>query len=537
MTDFTTLYLLGPEMVLVATATAIYLAGAFFQVRGGAGWLAAAGILLAAGTLLLQDQRIEMFSPVAAPWLSGPLVVDWFGHAARWGVLLLGLLLVMIGSRTQRDQPAEYFGTLLLVLAGLMIAASASELILLFLGLELVSIPTYILLYLGRRGAAAQEATTKDFFLSVLSSALLLYGFSFLYGATGTMLLPEMRLALLQQTDGAAAAVLTPVGLILVLAGLGFRLTIVPFHFYAPDVYQGTSNLNAGLLSTLPKVAGLLVLVRLLIAVYPEAEALAWKLALVLAILTMTLGNLLALWQDNLRRLLAYSSIAHAGYILVGLAVGMALAGPAAESSADSIGLGGIGAALFYLAVYCLATLGAFAALVYLGDADRPIDGVDDLAGLGETNPLTALGLTAFMFSLAGVPPLVGFWGKLALFGGALEVDSLGGGPLRLWFVGLAVIGVLNAAVAAAYYLRIVAVMYFRSPLASPPVQGGPGAASAALLCAVLVVAVGLFPGRWMSQANRAGRSAWRQPVDVRQAADAPAATGRPLAAVDNAAP
>ena len=245
--------------------------------------------------------------------------------------------------------------------------------------------------------------------------------------------------------------------LLLVFAGMGFRMTAVPFHFYAPDVYQGTSNPNAGLLSTLPKIAGLLVVVRVIMASMPghELQGLGWRIALVMAVLTMTLGNVLALWQDNIRRLLAYSSIAHAGYMLIGVAVGFATA----AGGEAPLEINGIGTALFYLGVYCLATIGAFAALNYLGSAERQIDGVDELNGLGRTRPAAALALAVAMFSLAGVPPLAGFWGKLTLFTGALEV----GGTLRPWFVGLAVIGAVNAAIAMAYYLRVVAVMYFRA--------------------------------------------------------------------------
>jgi NADH-quinone oxidoreductase subunit N len=402
-----------------------------------------------------------------------------------------------------------------------MLVATGYDLVLLFLGLEMVSIPTYVVLYLGRRDASGQEATAKYFFLSILSSALLLYGFSFLYGLAGGTRLDYLHKALsnLPHLSDATAAMylkLAPLAMLLVFAGLGFRMTAVPFHFYAPDVYQGTSHPNAGLLSTLPKIAGLLALVRIIVASMPGAElqGLGWRIALVMSVLTMTLGNVLALWQDNIRRLLAYSSIAHGGYMLIGVAVGLATAASGEPSVSPKIN--GIGSALFYLAVYCLATIGAFAALNYLGSQDRQVDGVDELTGLGRTRPLAALALAVSMFSLAGVPPLAGFWGKFTLFTGALEV----GGALRPWFVALAVIGVLNAAIAMAYYLRIIATMYFRAPVTTVKAEGGPGTWLAMVVSTVLVLAAGICPGPAMTAADQAGRTVQRPdaPRDVDRA-------------------
>ena len=240
--------------------------------------------------------------------------------------------------------------------------------------------------------------------------------------------------------------VMVPLAMLLIFGGLAFRLTAVPFHFYSPDVYQGTSHANAGLLSTLPKIAGLAALARILLTALPGWEPLGWKAVLVVSVLTMTVGNILALWQNNIRRLLAYSSIAHAGYLLIGVAVALAfrtVAAPvatttypatsttaAAKSAASDAtakegaatatdvtvaGVDGLGAAMFYLAVYIFATLGAFAALVYLSHSQRQIDTLDDIAGLNRTHPMVALVVALFMFSLAGVPPLAGFWGKFSL--------------------------------------------------------------------------------------------------------------------------
>jgi NADH-quinone oxidoreductase subunit N len=212
----------------------------------------------------------------------------------------------------------------------------------------------------------------------------------------------------------------------------------------------------------------------------------------ILAIVTMTIGNVLALWQDSLRRMLAYSSIAHAGYMLMGVAVGFAAGGfTGAEAAVD-----GPGAAVFYLAVYSLATLGAFAALVHLGGTTREIDRLDDLAGLGRNLPLAAFCLAVFMFSLAGIPPLAGFIGKLTLFTSTLSVHSLSEATAvhSTFFLTLAIFAAINAAVAAGYYLRVVAAMYFRPLTVHAPAQGGAGARTAMLAAALLVIGVGVFP-------------------------------------------
>ena len=487
-----TLWRLTPEIVLITAAVVIYLGGAFFNAQRLWRWIAGGGIALAALALWTQHGR---------PYTGGPLVIDPLAVYVRWLALAAGGLLVLAASRPLADGGTpDYLGSLLLTIAGLMLVAGSGDLVLWFVGLELISIPTYILLYLGRRDAASQEAAAKYFFLGVLASAILLYGFSFLYGTAGSTQLAAIRQALLTPSDlPPGFDRLARLALVLIFAGLGFKIAAVPFHFYAPDVYQGTTYANAALLSVVPKAAGLVALLRIVAISMPGMEPHGWRIALLLAVLTMTVANLTALWQDNLRRLLAYSSIAHAGYMLIGLAVG--LAGQQAPSLWD-----GLGALLFYLCVYAAATIGTFAALAYLGRDGRPLEAIDELAGLGRTRPLTAAVLAIFMFSLAGVPPLAGFWGKLAVFGSALTVDAGAAAEVsrQPWFVALAILGVLNAVVAAVYYLRIVGVMYFRTPLATPKAEGGAGAWSAAMACAVLVVAIGLFPGPLLRESGRA---------------------------------
>lgn len=522
-----TLYCLMPEVVLVAAATLIYIGGVFVPGRRVWSVIATGAILLAGAMLYGQYKHFfwgagDAVEPAFTVLVPGPLAVDLFGQYVRWLVLVIGLAFVLMASRPAADvQAPEYMGTLVLAVAGLMLVAAARELVLLFLGLELISIPTYVLLYLGRRSIDSQEATAKYFFLSVVSSAVMLYGFSFLYGAAGSTDLLSVRGALEIAGGPTGIRWFARLALVLIFAGLAFKFTAVPFHFYAPDVYQGTTNGNAAVLSFLPKLGGLVALVRIVAVAMPGYEMYAWRIALVVALLTMTLGNVVALWQTNIRRMLAYSSIAHGGYMLIGLAVALA-----AASGADAaLGFDGVGGMLYYATVYALATTGAFAALVYLAPLGREIDNVADLTGVGRTHPWVGTSMAVFMFSLTGIPPMAGFWGKLNLFAGAVSVRPASGaaGDLRWWFLALAVIGVLNAVISAGYYLRIVSVMYFRPAGEARRAQGGAGAGVAMLLCLALVMVAGAVPNPLQVGANAASQSA-RMPVVAPAVPEEPAA-------------
>lgn len=497
---------LAPEILLVVVASAIYVAGAITP-RMPWNTMALGALVLAAAVLAgLGPVQPAGFDPLADDGLA------WFG---RWLALGMALALVLVAwpAEVPEGRP-EYLGSLLLLTAGVMLAAGAADLVLLFVALELVSIPTYIVLYLGRRDVASQEASAKYFYLSLLASALFLYGLSFLYGVSGTTDLRVMAEHLARPQRAWALAALPRVALVLIVAGLGFRITAVPFHFYAPDVYQGTTHANAALLSVAPKIAGMLVLVRLLAGTLFPAAPYAWPLVGVLAVATMTTGNAVALWQTHLRRLMAYSAIAHAGYLLVGVAVGL---GAHTAKPWD-----GIAAVMLYLVVYALATLGVFSILAALGRAGRPVETIEDLAGLaragGWMRAFAAWSLAVFLFSLAGLPPLAGFWGKFALFAGAVSLEQFAP-PLRPWFVALAVCGVLNSVISAVYYLRIVGVMFFRLPdegearsrAGVEPAQvlpGGLAPLAAALVCLLLVVGIGVRPGAWLGAAARASLAA-----------------------------
>jgi NADH-quinone oxidoreductase subunit N len=528
-TSLETFRLLAPEIVLVLAALVAYLGGAFAGLRFG--WLvAAAGIVAAMAVTRGQ---------AADPVFSAGVTVDAFSGFIRWTVLALGFLLCLVqsgdlfvsavsrGPGLHRGGTCEEAGTFLLLLAGLSLVGVAGDLVLLFAGLELVSIPTYILLGLKRTDAHGQEASLKYFFLSLVASAIFLYALVCLYGIGGSTDLQAIASRL--QTEAATSRtvqVLLPLAIGMAIVGAAFRLAAVPMHFYAPDVYEGTSPGNAALLSTLPKVAGIVILARLVALVGSgSSPELFWRVAVVLAAVTMTVGNVMALWQKNLRRLLACSSIAHAGYLLVGIAVAAAASAPGAADDRSSwlFAAGGLSATLFYLTTYALATIGLFGGIAYLGhrwpewtsgSGPRPpreeITTVDDLDGLSSTNPVAAFALAVFLLSLAGIPPLPGFWGKLSLAVSTLEVDwnsPITLGSRRCWFVGLAAVLVINAAIAAAYYLRVIAAMYFKTTKRGVQADGGLAGGLAMLACLVLVGLVTIQPRGLFTAASRAGES------------------------------
>lgn len=499
-----TLKILLPETILGGLAC-LFILGGTFRI-GARVWgpfalialLAAACALHSTAGVGLANHEFQGLAVALTPLSVG----------FQWTSLIVGALFVLtsIPAQAESKTAGEFYGMLLLVLAGLMLVAAADDLILMFVSLELISVPTYVLLYLGRNDYATQESAMKYFLLSVLSSAVLLYGFAFLYGLTGTTRLEGVHHVLAMTYHpgpNSAGSALGIIALVLITAGLGFKIAAVPFHFYAPDVYEGTSAFNAGLLAVVPKAAGLFALVRITYHAMVGFETTGQQLLLILAGITMTGGNCLALLQTNVRRLLAYSSIAHAGYMLIGIAVGfweawnpnLSLDPPGPP---HTLGLpGGVSASMLYLLAYSLTSVGLFGVLVYLGRPGRQIEHVDDLTGLAKTHPLVAVAAALFLFSLAGIPPLPGFWAKLSVFSSALSVRNEEATTLfRLHpaFAVLAVIGVLNAAVGAVYYLRLVSAMFLNDPLATPRPAGGRAGLAAVVISAVLVVAFGLAP-------------------------------------------
>jgi NADH-quinone oxidoreductase subunit N len=511
------------EGVLAVAACVLFLGGTFVASRRLWGWtalisLAVAGVALAGSAsaattldaevveLVRLDQARSVGSAeeraaaaqqfeqrrahVQAIRYASPLLPSQFALFIKAVALLGGVVLVLLSWDEATDShAAEYHACLLLMIAGVALTAAANDLITFFLALELVSIPTYVLLYLPRTDEPAQEAAMKYFLLSIFSSGLLLFGFSYLYGLTGTTNLTALGDVLGANPPPATKRVAL-VALLMVVAALGFRVTAVPFHFYAPDVYQGTATAAAAMLAFMPKLVGFVALVRLIgptplgpAALGDQGPVLLW----IMAAVTMSLGNVLALLQDNLKRLLAYSSVAHAGYMLLGLASAARQAG-GATSPPD-----GVEALLFYLIAYGAMTMGAFAVLSYLSTRERPIETIDDVAGLARTHPGAALLMALFMFSLIGIPLTAGFAGKLWLFAGALATP--GDPDQSRLFVVLAVIMALNAAIGGWYYLRVVTVMYLRDALEPIRKKIAWPVIASILLCAAVTLGAGVYPG------------------------------------------
>ncbi|MSR43743.1 MAG: NADH-quinone oxidoreductase subunit N [Phycisphaerales bacterium] len=355
----------------------------------------------------------------------------------------------------QRVVQGEYYAFFLLSLMGAMLLCNANDLIWLFLAIELVSLPTYIMVAVGGTGARNHEAGVKYFFLGAMSTAVFLYGFALIYGSTGSLEFAAIRDALAVQSAGSGIDTLATIGLVLSILGLCFKITAVPMHFYAPDVYEGAPTHVTAFLSFVPKVAGFTALILILTCVGWSGhsliaadgvrvtyQGLPTSIAAILwmiAILTMTLGNIGALLQTSIKRMLAYSSIAHSGYLILGLIAGAQ---------------GGIEALYFYLVAYGVMTTAAFAALCALERKGEELNSFDDLTGLRVRHPVMAWMLALSAASLVGMPPFIGFFGKIYLFIAAFEADQFG----------LVLAAVLNSAVSALYYLRLALV-----PLVSPP--------------------------------------------------------------------
>jgi NADH-quinone oxidoreductase subunit N len=488
--------LAAPEALLVLAACVVFVGGAFRPNRTIWAIVSLVGFVLPILTVYWHPNDLTSLRPSISPLWPDALATYTRLVAFVGGVVLL----LMTWSELPEGQAADYFACLLLLSAGTALVGSADELITLFLALELISIPTYVMLYLPRTGRPVQEAAVKYFLLSIFSSALLLFGFSYLYGVTGTTNIAAIHEAM-TRSELTQLPTLLLVATVMVVAGLGFRITAVPFHFYAPDVYEGSANGPAALLAFVPKVAGFVALIRLLGFAGPgpimhsldmgsRLPLLLW----ILAAITMTVGNVVAVWQSDVKRLLAYSGIAHSGYMLMGLATAPFL---------DENSTGGISAVLFYLIAYGAMTVGAFAVLQAVSTDERQVSQIDELAGLSGTHPGLALTFALFLFSMIGLPLTAGFTGKFLLFMGALSAQGQAHDRLFLW---LAIIGAVNAAIGAYYYLRIVAAMYLRTAI--KPLLGRPRLCSVVALaaCGLVTIWLGCYPPQALEFARKSAK-------------------------------
>lgn len=440
---------LHPEMALFATVCVVMVIGLLRSNfwRAACAWVTGAGLLVAM-ILSLRSPVTEGLLPQFLPYTKtliaaiGLLVLPLMGGTVdRWYEGQVGRGVAFDPIRVTRG---EFYAFYLLSFMGAMLCATADDLIWLFLALELTSLPTYVMVAMSTPRLRSQEAGVKYFFLGALSAATFLYGFVMLYGATGSTHLEDIAIHL--RTNG--LGVLSTLGLVMAFVGISFKIAAVPMHFYTPDVYQGAASPVSAFLAFVPKASGFIVLIQLLATVgwgwgehggsLPDALRIPlW----VIAALTMTFGNVLAMLQSNAKRMLAYSSIAHSGYMLVGLIVG----------PGKSIATNGLAAAMFYLLCYGVMNLGAFAVLACLDkrNADGEvveIETLDDLRGLYAARPWLAIAMMLCALSLLGMPPLLGFWGKLMLFTSGISAGE----------IGLVIVMALNSAAAAFYYLRLV---------------------------------------------------------------------------------
>ena len=393
-------------------------------------------------------------------------------------VILLIVLVVVLSSfdylEVQRIKAGEYYALILFAAVGMMLMTSAIELVLIFIALEISSIATYILAGFRRRAAESAEASLKYFLLGSFATAFFLYGVAMVFGATGTTNVYRIAEVLTTQHS-----VVVYLAVALMFVGLGFKVASAPFHVWTPDVYEGAPAPVVGLMSTGPKAAAFAVLLRVLFAT--GAPGWFW-LVWISAVLSMTIGNMGALVQNNVKRLLAYSSIAHAGYLLVAFA--------AAKTT-------GISAAIFYAASYAAMNVGAFAIVAHLSGRGERYVTLEDYAGLGRRSPLLAAMLTVFLISLIGIPITGGFFAKFYVFSAALQSN----------LVGLTIIGVINSAIAAYYYLRVIIYMYMRDERIEAPVMPIPAGLGAAIAISLIAtIYLGVLPNRVLDDAVRAAQ-------------------------------
>jgi NADH-quinone oxidoreductase subunit N len=395
-----------------------------------------------------------------------------FFHFVTVGIAAVVILTSFEYMAVQQIRAGEYYALVLFGAVGMCLMSSAMELVLVFIALEISSISTYILAGFRRRAAISSESSLKYFLLGSFATAFFLYGVALMFGATGSTSIHLIGDAL----RNGQISVLAYVGIAMMFVGLGFKVAAAPFHIWTPDVYEGAPSPVVGFMSTAPKAAVFAVLLRVMFEA--DAPGRVW-LIWVTAALSMTLGNLGALVQNNIKRLLAYSSIAHAGYILVAFA---------------ALPNNGIPAVMFYTASYAAMNVGAFAVISHFGGRGEQRVSIEDYAGLGRRSPLLAATLTIFLLSLIGIPITGGFFAKFYVFSAAVQAN----------LVGLTIIGVLNSAIGAYYYLRIIVVMYMRDARDDAPVAPVPFGVGAALAITVATtIYLGVLPGRILEYASR----------------------------------
>ena len=429
------LYPVLPEVCLALMAMVLLMFGVFRgdKSTSSCSWLAVLALLLTGVVMALLPEEANLA-------FGGQFVVDQFARFMKWLVLIGSALAVIMSINYNAREGIERFEFPVLILfasLGMLLMVSANDLISLYVGLELQSLSLYVIAAFRRDSARSSEAGLKYFVLGALSSGMLLYGASMIYGFSGTTRFDALSNLFTGPSPDPGVGVV--VGLVFLLAGLAFKVSAVPFHMWTPDVYEGAPTPVTAFFAVAPKIAAIALLVRTMIGPFGELFDQWQQIIIFISIASMVIGALAAIWQKNLKRLLAYSSIGHVGYALVGLAAG------------SEEGIRGIGV---YMAIYLAMNIGTFCCVLSMRRQGVLVEGIEDLAGLARNHPMMAAAMAIFMFSMAGIPPLAGFFGKLYVFMAAVNEG--------LYI--LAVVGVLTSVVGAFYYLRIIKVMYFDDP-------------------------------------------------------------------------
>lgn len=389
-------------------------------------------------------------------------------------LLSTGLVILISQNYINRENInyGEYYALILFSTIGMMLMASGADLLNIYVGFEVMSISIYILAGFNRAKLTSNEASLKYFLLGAFATAFLLYGISIIYGSTGSLDLKQI--AHFIATKGSVSNSLLYMGIGLIIIGLGFKIASVPFHAWAPDVYEGAPTSITAFMSVGPKAAAFAAFLRIFMTAFGPAYLEWQKIIYVLAVATMTVGNIAAVAQTNIKRMLAYSSIAHAGYLLIALV------------AANNTGISGV---MFYLLTYVFMNIGAFAIVIILSQKGDEFVQINDYAGLGYKHPLLAIAMTIFLFSMAGVPPMAGFMGKFYIFSAAIKSG----------YIGLAIIGVINSVISVYYYLRITVFMYMREPVREfYPLTISPLIVAAVVISIVGTLHLGIFPSKVM---------------------------------------
>ncbi|MBL8360655.1 MAG: NADH-quinone oxidoreductase subunit NuoN [Rubrivivax sp.] len=476
-----------PEIWLLAMACVVLLADLFVTAddRAPTFWLTQATVGVFALLHWLEYQQ-----GATAYAMQGLVVLDPMGHLLAFFAALATMITVAYARPTlmARDMAKGEFYTLaMFVLLGIAVMCSANNFLVIYLGLELMSLSLYALTALRREHTVATEAAMKYFVLGALATGFLLYGLSMMYGATGSLELTKVFESI---GSGRINQTVLAFGVVFIVAGLAFKLGAVPFHMWIPDVYQGAPTSVTLLIGGAPKFAAFAITIRLLVEGM-IGLAVDWQqMFIVLAVASLVVGNVAAVAQTNLKRMLAYSTIAQMGFMLLALSVGVVSGNTLSAGNAYS-------SAMFYLVTYVLTTLGSFGMILFLSRQGFEAEEITDLAGLSKRKPWAAGVMTVFMFSLAGVPPMVGFYAKLAVLQALVSTAVAG-------YVTLAVVAVLLSLIGAFYYLRVVKVMYFDEPTDTQPIVSTSGVSALLALNGAAVLVFGLLPGGLMSMCRDA---------------------------------